>query len=321
MFNPTDAKRCLRRIWDAPIVQAVSEAIVGGRLNYFGLPGGRLEDIQDWRDHIGAVLALEQEKEDIPALNSNAMAWGLDRHGFHVEHQKLDDYVLDALRDGQSRVQTTWYHLLNLDYCGGWIYKDASGDARRLKAFDALMGLQRQAFFGRRGESAGEKAYGLLLMTLNVRSDDKGELPKYIRERIADQIHDRKLRDAIRALPRNGHEHWLLRFYVLHNVSEVMCSKGFRIYCFPAFWYRSEKSSLVHFAFLYGLDRSLVGVGQTVQASDTLLRLPLLTLGGAGGEQCVRVSEPGELVSLLEKFQGVNHYLEEAISLQRRGAF
>lgn len=322
MFTSSHAKTLLRRVWDAPIIKALSEGIVRGQLNYFGLPGANLEDIRDWRPYIGEVFALEREKADAAVLTSNAMVLDLHRSGFKLEVSELDEFILRAINDGESRLRLRWYHLVNLDYTGGWIYKGSTGDAKRIQALDDLAQMQREAFFEHSETSGGSKGYGLLLMTVNVRSDDRGELPKYIRERIVPQIKDAELQKAIVKLPERGQEHWLIRYYVIHNVPGKLCGKGFNIYTFPPVSYHSGQSILVHFVFVFGIDRSLVGAGQTVQPADTLLRLPLLTLERQGGDRMriVRVGEPSILVNQVAEYHGVERYVEEVVSLQRRGA-
>ncbi len=320
MFTPSDAKQRLRKIWDAPIISAVSEFIVKGRLNYFGLPGPMVEDIRDWKQYVGPIFALERNRQDVASLCSNAAALGLLQFGFHCECGELDDFVIRCASDGQSTLKKNWFHLLNLDYCGGWIYKDAAGNAKRVAAFDALVQVQRDTFFAQIGASRPQKSYGLLLMTLNVRSDDKGEINRYVRRQIADEIPDVNLRKAVMGLPEKGHEHWLLRYYVMHNVVEKMSSKGFRVYAFPPLWYRSGKSGLVHFTFVFGLDRSVVGAGQAVQTTGTLLRLPMVTLDQRNTGTCARLDEPLSLTKLLAPYHGLLPHIEEVVSLQRRGA-
>jgi hypothetical protein len=320
MFTPSEAKRQLRVLWDAPIIGAIADGVIRGPLNYFGLPGPSLEDIRDWKANIGIVLALEKERDDAATLTSNAMVLGLQKKGFQLVLGDLDDFIHVATRDGNTILRKTWYHLLNLDYCGGWIYKDKTGDAKRVGTLDALAELQRQAFFHGPNMATSTRAYGLLLLTLNVRSDDRGELPKYVQGRIAEQVHEPRLRNALRSLPVRGQEHWFLRYYVMHNVLEKLRTRGFNVYVFPPFWYRSQRSTLVHFSFMYGMDRSIVGAGQVVQPLDTLLRLPMVTFAFVGKKcRIAQVSEPQDLVSNLARFHELQRYIEEAVSLQRRG--
>src|ERR1051326_6074962 len=88
----------------------------------------------------------------------------------HLESQlvlsmeEIDDALIrNKLRDGKPI--PFGFEVANLDYEGGIVYKDINGDAKRVGALRSLF----------KGQGEVKKDF-LLLLTINVRNNDKGEI-------------------------------------------------------------------------------------------------------------------------------------------------
>jgi hypothetical protein len=188
----------------------------------------------------------------------------------------IDDILLNGRDSLQVNPSLDWYDLFNLDYCGGWLYKDRHGKSKRgPRTIEALIHRQRKKADDK-PEEVGLGCF-VLLVTVNVRSRDRGEIPVYIRKDIA-RIVNGAHAQALCSLPEGGVEHWHLKYYVVQNIVQLATTSGFLPFVFPPLYYSSGRSFLVHFASVLKYVPRQDAVVVPKQSTTTLMRLPMATV-------------------------------------------
>lgn len=311
-FAGSSGKQVIRCKWDLPIISKVSGSILKEPLNYFGLPGPLIEDLLDWKDFIAQTTAVEKQGsfDVIHDLKLNIMRYGFAQRGFQLLLGDIDDVLLTGRDSINQQPQCEWYHLINLDYCGGWLYKGKSGKSKRIEALGALFELQKHKALQLWRREPGRKCSFLLFLTINVRSNDRGEIPQYTKKYIAKIVDDKKLAEAIRCIPEEGHEHWFLKFYVTHNVIEMAKARQLTAYVWPPVYYGTRPSYLVHFAFYFSFKAGQDAIAVPYQLHSTIMRLPLLTIGK---DEIELLPPPAMLGEHLEAYNGLQSYIDEFI--------
>ena len=305
-YRASKAKRVLRALWDTPIVCCLHE-LLGRPLTYLGLPGPDLEDLREWKPWLGQCTAVEiEEKYDVPrAMAENRVRYGLNETGLQILRGDIDDVALTGHDLDGRGLALEKYDVVFPDYCGGWLYKDhVTGRSKRYSAFKALLERQRNG-----ADKAPEDANTfLLLLGVNVRSDDEGEVQNYVKHSLPLSL-SLKHADAIRRLSRKGNEHWFLKYYVANNIAQAASAVSFASYIYPPVYYRSSRqTAMMRFAaFLSLVPRSDAPQPQTQNVN----RLPLAALVN---NEVVQLAAPKPLTRFVDRLQPLPIYIKQAKS-------
>lgn len=166
-FTSTEAKDFVRSLIDRPLIQQFKRRhFPNDGLAYLGLPGEQLLDILSWREFFARWTAVQIVDTSDTIEIADEIERQIMRNRLELNCQLLRANIDDVIREPleQSRVQ--WpYHVINLDYFGGLVNSRHDGTDSRIDALRVL--FQRQSGFP-----------FLLLMTLNLRGDDGGELER-----------------------------------------------------------------------------------------------------------------------------------------------
>ncbi|HVT11650.1 MAG TPA: hypothetical protein VHE55_05250 [Fimbriimonadaceae bacterium] len=164
VFSSSEAKGYIRDEFDFNLIKRFKdEHYPNADLAYVGLPGEDLLDIISWRSFIGRWTAVQVTGS--PALEdaadnlvANALKHRLER-GFNIIRGNIDQ----LFRARSPKLK--WpYQIVNLDYVGGLL-----GASDRLPAISELFSQQDGTAF-------------ILLLTLNLRDRDGGELEQTVSE-------------------------------------------------------------------------------------------------------------------------------------------
>jgi hypothetical protein len=253
-FASSEAKDCIRRTWDRPVLEARVKTI-GHPLAYFGLPGPAIHDLIDWGDLLARRTGVERLRrggfrtEDLERhrrLLRTVMTSGLS-DGFQLLRGEIEDVILDATdsdgtppseNDGAPAIRMKFrYDVVNLDFVGGVGHPDHTGQSKRTRAIKELF---------RRQEGTGF----VLLLTVSVRDQIEPELSRFLREVQArvDKATSSDLEWA--ASGEKGRQSYMLKaalpLFIQHTAEEHM----FRCHAYPPVVYRGTgPTRLVHFVF------------------------------------------------------------------------
>jgi hypothetical protein len=287
MFVDTANKKAIRTIWDSPILASAVLRLSRG-LAYFGMPGGDIQDVLDWKDLLSVKTCIQrvrkgnvQKDEDleiIRQMNHNIMINKIkDAQVMRGEVEDIiitgfdQDSIAPRLSSSVSDEIRFGYDLVNLDFLGGVAYKRKTGDnsnalkTPRIKAIEELFKRQRGHDF-------------ILLLTVNVR-DTFGDEPLQYLEEMASRHNSSALSSAsswCKTLEA-GMKHHHLRFWLPAWIRELAEMSQFDCHCYPAVMYEGhEHARMVHFAFefRYILGRDLRV--ESTQKLDSVLSLPLM---------------------------------------------
>jgi hypothetical protein len=287
MFLDTANKKAIRTTWDSPILASAGSRLSRG-LAYFGMPGGDIQDLLDWKDLLGIKTCIQrvrkgnvQKDEDleiIRQINHNIMINKIkDAQVMRGDVEDIiisgidQDLIAPRLSDSASGEVRFKYDLVNLDFLGGVAYKRKAGSDNvdlktpRIKAIEELFKRQRGHNF-------------ILLLTVNVR-DTFGDEPLQYLEEMATRHNSNALSSAsswCKTLEA-GMKHHHLRFWLPAWIRELAEMAQFDCHCFPAVLYEGhERARMVHFAFEFryisGRDLRI----DSAQKLDTVVALPLI---------------------------------------------
>ena len=131
----------------------------GERLNYFGLPGADLLDIQCWQHLLGEVAAVERNRRNLLDMD-DAAKQHMTGLRFTPHHGDVDKVILDGFgrrweRGGESQRSLVgvshrdhgrlgWYFdVVNLDYFGPFLPEGGQGARQRADAIRKLFATER----------------------------------------------------------------------------------------------------------------------------------------------------------------------------------
>lgn len=168
-FTSSEAKDVIRDRIDYEIIAEFKRDFYPDQsLAYLGLPGEQLLDVLSWRPFIGRLTAIQIAETPADAaiadnIVRNSMFHRLER-GFELIRSDID--FLLGTDEGRQRL--AWpYQIINLDYSGGLVNLTDARTSRRLDALRGIFDRQAGVCF-------------LLLLTLNMRDRDRGELSQLI---------------------------------------------------------------------------------------------------------------------------------------------
>lgn len=163
-FASSNAKDYLRHVLDRQIIADFKDRhYPDQKLSYLGLPGPELLDVLSWREFIGDCTAIEDTDafEDLELNVLRNRLTGIVR----VVRDGIDDLLLT-----DSPCLHWPHHIVNLDYTGGLAHRERRDrPLRRVDAIKRLLMQQSSTAF-------------LLLLTVNLRNKDFGELEDLVQE-------------------------------------------------------------------------------------------------------------------------------------------
>jgi hypothetical protein len=140
------------------------------QLRYFGLPGEGMRDILLWKDFFAFFCAVERGKPGEEFLLQHNLRLSAFKYGIsdklHLLRGELDNILLKGYDDYNNSVEYP-FDVIALDYCGGIIYKNSTGESARTGSIGELV----------RNQALHDKNF-LLFLTCNLDSDDQGEIRK-----------------------------------------------------------------------------------------------------------------------------------------------
>lgn len=262
-FTSSEAKDYIRHTIDRNIINEFKRKYYPDNpLAYLGLPGEQLLDILSWRQHLGRCTAVENT-EAMDVLELNVLRTRLEG----IVHPLQAD-INDLLSTSSGQSQLCWpYHLVNLDYCGGLIHAKQDRSSPRLDALKGLFARQEDVAF-------------VLLLTVNLRDKDKGELDSFVRQQEEDLLGldlegVEPCFDDHRGLGHAG----LLKIYV-PIVLDSMARQHALTFRYPILYQGTKQ--MIHFA-VECIPYREFGAGRvtSTQAQIKLINLPLLALHGS----------------------------------------
>lgn len=288
-FADTENKAIIRRIWDRALLQRWIQKQQRSLLTYFGLPGPDVHDLIDWKDLLdrfrtGVESIGRTKREQIKArdemgkLTTNLFIAGISS-GFQLLRGDIEDIILDGLDSDGNRPQINdgriahiarfGYDLVNLDFDGGFGYKDGTGAAKRVAALKKLFERQEGHSF-------------LFFLTINVRDTMGDEIEDYLRGLRTRERGPNWQETLDWYLNRpDGERDYKLKAIIPSFIEAIADVRVFRCRSHPPIAYEGhEHAHMLHFAFelqtviLNGRSANLRGFGP--QDDSELISLPLI---------------------------------------------
>jgi hypothetical protein len=259
-FSSSEAKDYVRSVIDRSIVKGFRDAeFPDTGLRYLGLPGPELLDLLAWREFISTATAVERGNTDVLELN-------VLKNRLEGRVQVLQADIDGLIASAEERARLRWwpYSLVNLDYVGGLVNKTDSGQSKRVDAIRCLL------------EASPTEPF-LLLLTLNLRDDDQGELDNLVaaEEEALSALGLAGVGEVFAAHRGLGHA-GLLKIYV--PVLVMQLARRNQVVIHAPLLYRGTQQML-HFAFEFRPFEELVA-GRVTDWRETVnaINLPLLVL-------------------------------------------
>jgi hypothetical protein len=216
-------------------------------------------DVLSWRNYVKSVIAFEEQRllavQMILTAFQNRMESQLELHA-----QEIDEaLVRNKLANGET--VPFGFELVNMDYEGGIVYKDVEGDSKRVSALKALL----------KGQGDAKQDF-LLLLTLNVRNNDKGEI-----DRVAEKIlKDNGVRNptSITSQPVSIK----YKVYIPFLIQRLAESNRFDCLVHRPIFYSGvdNASTLVHFGFSLRFNKSVSAITPSTQTMKQVLSLEMI---------------------------------------------
>jgi hypothetical protein len=268
-FTSSAAKDYVRHVVDRDIIRGFrNQHYPDQQLAYLGLPGEAILDILSWREFIGYCTAIEDNAPTLNALELNVLKNNLEGI-VHPMRGNIDELLSTP---GQSRL--CWpYHIVNLDYNGGLVNCKENRESKRLEALKGLLARQRDVAF-------------ILLLTLNLRDKDRGELDDLVQQQEEDlrAIDPAGVKICFEEHRELGHA-GLLKIYV--PVFLLNEAKRHSLEFLPPILYQGTKQ-MVHFV-IQCTPYTALGAGRVLNNRDRIAEInkPLLLLNNPNELQSV----------------------------------
>lgn len=259
-FKSSKSKDAIRSSYDLELVRSEFE-YHGKPLTYFGLPGWRMLDIFAWRDYFGAYYAFEENPLFAVMMILTAFKYQVEANLTLFEEEIDTALSKNISRDGLPI--PFGFEVANLDYEGGIIYKDIKEDSKRIVAIERLF----------EGQGKVKKDF-LLLLTVNVRKNDKGEIDTVVQRILRDNgITDNDLLSSLASQPVAQK----YKVYIPYMIKRIAESRHFdcRVHHPIRYSGGDGKSVMVHFAFTLRYNRKISAISPSKQTLSEVLSLEL----------------------------------------------
>lgn len=239
--EPFTANKQKMRELDLQLIMKYFEASKGS-LHYFGLPGESIRDILFWNEYFASFVAVERGEPGEEVILQHNLLLSAFKHGIanqlHLLRGDLDT-ILQLSRDTYNNSVPYPFDVINLDYCGGVIYKDGAERAIRADSIAEMI----------RNQSLRNHNF-LLFLTCNLDNDDHGEIQKVL----IDTQQDLKkvgtdVGKTIQAYLRHPRQEARLKVYVPYLVWNL-ATATYRCETFKPICYLGNKNThMMHFSF------------------------------------------------------------------------
>jgi hypothetical protein len=276
-FPDSEQKAYLRRLHFAYLVNMRNS--IGRDLHYFGLPSAEMLDVQLWRSVLGQITAVERESSLILPMYRKAEVIGVRSKLILLETNLVEATRLLALEERVAnisiaqlslpeqkkllRARSVPYDVINLDMCGGFLYKRDQEERDNLQVLENLITSQSRF-----------KNKFLLVLTFALRDTGREDYDQFIVESLSrlkdlgvnvEEVQDFYMTDKVVGQPPNLRK---LRYCVptyLHKVAH----QSFQVRSLGAWYYKT----FYHTALLFEPRKSKGALGQPWPPMDEFKEL------------------------------------------------
>ena len=212
-----------------------------GNLRYLGLPASTLTELMLWRDYFAHFSAVERGNAEAPFIYQHNLVLTALQHNLASRLRLLRGDIDDILKVGTDEFGNSLlypYDVVSLDYSGGLIYKDESGDAKRVEAIQSLITSQAQCNHD-----------FLLFISINTDNHDQGEIRRVI-ENIGSDLNNLGLdtSEVIEAYLHHPNEEARLKVYVPFVITQLSSTQYQCEHFKPIFYSGNRDTRMIHFS-------------------------------------------------------------------------
>lgn len=240
-----------------------------GQLRYFGLPGEGMRDILLWNEFFLSFCAVERGEPDEEFLLQHNLWLSAFKYGIsdklHLLRGELDSILLKGYDDYNNAIPFP-FDVVSLDYCGGVIYKNSTGQSARANSIGELV----------RNQALHDIDF-LLFLTCNLDNDDQGEIRKVFLDIQRDLIKLGVSADqTIKAYLAHPDKEVQLKVYVPHLL-RTLSSSAYRCETFkPICYLGNRETHMINFSFWMERSSKYAAGRPNRQSLVQLLNLPAL---------------------------------------------
>ncbi len=238
-----------------------------GQLRYFGLPGESMRDILLWKEFFSYFCAVERGEPGEEFLLQHNLRLSAFKYGIsdklNLLRGELDNILLRGYDDYNNAVEYP-FDVVTLDYCGGVIYKNSTGQSTRASSIGELV----------RNQALHDKDF-LLFLTCNLDNDDQGEIRKVFLD-IQRDLNKLGVNadQAIKAYLAHPKKEAQLKMYVPYLIRTLSAST-YRCETFkPVYYLGNKETHMMSFSFWMERSSNYAAGRPNRQSLVQLLNLP-----------------------------------------------
>ncbi|MCX6262780.1 MAG: hypothetical protein NTY95_18415 [Bacteroidia bacterium] len=248
-FYSTLNKQIIRKYWNAPLLEFLMKKFEK-KLAYFGLPSPQAEDINDWIDYIDFIVAFQCRHYPFPSDPSQSdkaireLEFNLNdlmRKKKISDFQLYDGYIEEVIinrkdNDNQKFDLKDFITLYNLDFCNE-ITVPQEVLNEKTGAFETVYKLHViKRIIDHQRENNSMPFKFVILLTVKA-SFWQTEADDYKKQMKVDPVVGGYL-DKISSLKGIEKNMRILRPYVFHTLSSILCSNNYIPEFLPVVLYR-----------------------------------------------------------------------------------
>lgn len=237
------------------------------KLRYLGLPSEGMVDIECWRDlleHVSAVERGVNGEEWVRQHNIilKAFIMGISNN-FLLYRGDIDNILIEG-RDSNNQLLKYPYDLVNLDYCGGVIYKEAKDRSRRIESLKCLFDSQAKL-----------RSDFLLILTCNFDNDINEECRQLI-DKMINSVSP-EIRFRIKESYTDPSDIVKLKVVFLSLIQDI-AKEHFGLDMFKPIYYKGNKdTNMINFSMKLNYVSSRIGERKVKYSPLDILDFPTFT--------------------------------------------
>lgn len=288
-FNSTSNKVIIRKYWNAPLLEFLTQTF-RKKLAYFGLPSPQAGDLNDWIDYLDFIIAFQcrnypypsdpsQSDKPVRELESNLIK--LMRQKKIIDFQLYDGYIEEVIINGKDNDNlkfdlNDFITLYNLDFCNEItfpqeVFNEKKGSYEpvyKLHVIKKIIDLQR---------TNNATPFNFVILLTVKANFWKTEADDYIKQMKLDPIVGSYL-DKISLLKGIDKSVRILKPYVIHTLSSILCSNNYIPEFLPVVWYKgSGNNDLAQFTIVCTYENTVGRSAISRQSFETLLNQGFIT--------------------------------------------
>ena len=238
-----------------------------GDLRYLGLPASTMMDVLQWQSYFQHITAVERGKLGEEYRYQHNLMLTAMQHGLAGRLDLLRgdmDEILLAGKDDFGNPVLYPFDVVSLDYSGGLVYKNDTGQAKRPESIGSLV-----------EEQAGKNQNFLLFVSCNLDNEDQGEVQAVFV-------------DVERELEKLGlSAHNTIEAYLIHELEEVrlkvyvpyligrLSARRYQCEHFKPIYYEGNRGTrMMHFSMWLKRTKDYVAGRPSRQTPVHILNLP-----------------------------------------------